>query len=253
MKGPAPQNEFAKKAKTMKIPSQYDNKDYGKKTKIVPRNVHLIDTNTGACYGTRTIMTKESILPTFKQYLLEVTDGDITTLPDKVVSELKNLIRKGAQDLAQAWKNALELTNTAYHVSNVRLPHPTQKGAWKQYMDLIAHAVRQLSATRGVNGKWRVADTLVKEAAMAVQDKQAVMDMPIGNRRYFVELPGQAAVEVAGKSMDDIIDQIISRVRTGKEVRGTKVRVEYRDKYGAVLGIYVDNIKRDTVKIKEIS
>lgn len=252
MKGPGQKNEFAKKAKTMRIPSQYDNKNYGKPCKVVPRNVNLIDTNTGACYGTRTIMTKETTLPTFKDFLIETNDNDITTLPEKIIGELKNLIRKGAQDLTQAWKNALELTNTAYHVGNVRLPHPDQKGAWKQYMELISHAVRQLSATRGINGTWRVANTLVKEA-MAVQDKQAVMDTPIGARRFFVEIPGQAAVEAAGKSMDDIIDQITSRIHTGKEVRGTKVRVEYRDKYGARLGIYVNGVKRDTVLIKEIS
>lgn len=246
MTGPGHKNEFAKKAKKMKIPAQMDNRDYGKKSTAVARNVSLIDTKTGQCYGTRTIMTKEEDKPiSFQEFLAEADKEDITALPDKVVGEIKSNIGKGAKDLAQAWKNALELTNTAYHVSSVRLPKPEQKGAWKQYMDLIAHAVRQLSATRGIDGKWRVEPSTIREA---VEEQK-----PIGKRRFFVRIPGEAAVEADAETLDDVIDQIASRIRVGKEVRGTKVRIELRDKHSATLGIYVNDVKRDQIVVQEIS
>lgn len=191
----------------------------------------------------------ETLAPvTFSEYLIEASKDDITTIPDKVVSEIKSLIRKGAQDLQQAWKNALELTNTAYHVARVRLPRPDQKGGWKQYLDLISYSVKQLAATRGIDGSWRVERSVVREAAEQQFDEE-----PIGKHRFFVEVPGESAVEVYGDSMDQIIDQIMNRIRVGKEVRGTKARIEYRDEHMTRIGIYVNDTLRDRIVIKDIS
>lgn len=191
----------------------------------------------------------ETLAPvTFSEYLIEASKDDITTIPDKVVSEIKGLIRKGAQDLQQAWKNALELTNTAYHVARVRLPRPDQKGGWKQYLDLISHAVKQLAATRGIDGSWRVEGSVVREAAEQQFDEE-----PIGKHRFFIEVPGESAVEVYGDSMDQVIDQIMNRIRVGKEVRGTKARIEYRDENVTRIGIYVNDTLRDRIVIKDIS
>lgn len=255
MTGPGQKNEFSKKSKRMKYPEQMDNIDYGKKSKIVARTVDHVDSNTGKFYGSRAIMTKEAAakpITSFGDFLLSEANSQkdldaITIVPDKVIGEIKSLIKKGAADLAQAWKNALELTNTAYHVANVRLPRPDQKGAWAQYMDLITFSVRQLSATRGINGKWRVEPSSIKEA---IEPQQPT---PIGKKRFFVEIPGMAATEVDGDNMDSIIDQIISRIHVGKEVKGTRVRVEYRTELGARLAVYVNDTLREKILIKEIS
>lgn len=253
MTGPGQKNEFSKKSKRMKYPAQMDNVDYGKKTKIVARTIDHVDSNTGKFYGSRAIMTKETNTHIrFGDFLLSEANSQkdldsITTVPDKVIGEIKSLIKKGASDLAQAWKNALELTNTAYHVANVRLPRPDQKGAWSQYMDMITFSVRQLSASRGINGKWRVEPSSIKEA---IEPQQPT---PIGKKRFFVEIPGMAATEVDGDNMDSIIDQIISRIHVGKEVKGTRVRVEYRTELGARLAVYVNDVLREKILIKEIS
>lgn len=192
----------------------------------------------------------ETLAPvTFSEYLIEASNDDITTIPDKVVSEIKGLIRKGAQDLQQAWKNALELTNTAYHVARVRLPRPDQKGGWKQYLDMISYSVKQLANTRGIDGKWRVAGSMVREAIE--QDFGA--EAPIGKHRIFVSIPGESAIELHVDSLDDAIDMIISRIRVGKEVRGTKVRVEERSKERAILAVYVNDVLRDRIELKDVS
>ena len=198
--------------------------------------------------GESKVLTKEE-KTTFVGYLMAEADTDITLLPEQVISELKGLIRKGAKDLTQQWANALELTHKAYHVCNVRRPTPDKKGAWKQYEALIAYAVRQLSDTRGINGKWRTADVLVREATTGFDDQ------PIGTHRFWVRLPGHAAVEASAKTMDDVIEQIFNKLR-GK---GVKARVEHRTKEGAKLSILVRDadldkwIKRDEVTIQDIS
>lgn len=249
MTSPGSRNEFAKKAKKMKYPAQMDNVDYGKKTKIVARNIDHVDTKTGQYYGTRTIMTKENA-PSFKDFLLsESKNDDITTVPEKVLGEIKGLIRKGAADLTQAWANALELTNTAYHVARVRLPRPEQKGGWKQYMDMISFSVKQLAQSRGLDGKWRVAGSTVREAVEQNFDDAE----PIGKHRIFVSVPGEDVIELHVDNLDDAIDMIVSRIRVGKEVRGTKVRVEERSKERAVLAVYVNDVLRDRIELKDVS
>ena len=46
---------------------------------------------------------------------------------------------------------------------------------------------------------------------------------------------------------------IVSRIRVGKEVRGTKVRVEERSKERAVLAVYVNDVLRDRIELKDVS
>ena len=192
----------------------------------------------------------ETLAPvTFSEYLIEASKDDITTIPDKVLGEIKGLIRKGAADLTQAWANALELTNTAYHVARVRLPRPEQKGGWKQYMDMIAFSVKQLAQSRGLDGKWRVAGSTVREAV-----EQNFDDVePISKHRIFVSVPGEDVIELHADNLDDAIDMIVSRIRVGKEVRGTKVRVEERSKERAVLAVYVNDVLRDRIELKDVS
>lgn len=239
---PDVENEVSKGSSEMKIPSQYDNVDWGKKTKLVNRKVtHKERGPGGKVYGSKAIMTKES-KQTFIEHLLSEGD-EPTMLPAVIVGEIKSNIRKGAKDLQQKWKNALELVHKAYQVANVRRPVPTEKGAWKQYEELIQHAVKQLVATRGLNGEWRVSSLLVREA-----DEQH-----IGKRRFFVEIPGERAQEVDGDNLDDIIEAIANKITRSRDVHGTKVRIEERSKTHAVLTVWVNGIKRERIIVKEVS
>lgn len=241
------ENEFAKHAAEMNIPMQMDNKDYGKKSKIVARKVVTRSSGTGKVYGSKTIMTKENTpTPTFIEFLLNEGD-DITSLPEKVLKEIKSNISKGANDLQQNWKNALELVHKAYQVSNVRRPTPDQRGAWKQYEQLIQVGVRALTQARGIDGEWRTSKVLVRETMHQQSDNH------IGKRRFFIEMPGHPAVEVDSDNMDDIIEQISNKIRNSREVIGTKVRVEERSKTHAVLTVWVHGIKRDRITVKEVS
>ena len=184
-------------------------------------------------------MNKKLTPMTFSSFLIHEA-GDITALPDKVISELKSNIRKGASDLDQDWTNALELTQAAYRVSNIARPDPDQKGAWNQYMELLKFAVQQLSATRGLDGKWRNSTPIVTE------DEEYA---GIGNRRFFVEIPPATATEVDAESMDDVIDQITNKLRN----HSATVRVEERSETRAVLSVWVDDTKREEITIKEVS
>lgn len=233
------ENEFAKGASEMKIPSMFDNIDWGKPTKLVKRKVVMRDSKTGKVYGSRAIMTKEDESPSFKDFLLSERVNDLTTLPDSVISEIRKNVSSGAKDLAQDWTNALELVHTAYHVANVRRPRPDQKGAWKQYEEMIAFAVKQLTATRGIDGKWRASSVMYTEG---VGDG-------LPKRRFFVEFPGAAAVEAEADTMDDVIDQLANKMRR----HGVKLRVEHRSQEGAVLSVWVQNVKREEITVKQVS
>lgn len=245
MNGKDLENDMSKDASEMKIPSQYDNVDWGAKTKIVKRKVTTKDSgNPSNTYGSKAIMTKEDTKPTFIEHLISESD-EPTMLPELVIGEIKKNIGAGAKDLQQNWKNALELVHKAYQVSNVRRPTPDQKGAWKQYEGLITHAVKQLVATRGLNGSWRVSQIMVKEA----EDDEN----HIGKKRFFVEIPGERAQEVDASNMDEIIDAISNKIRVTRHVTGSKVRVEERTKEYAILTVWVNDIKRERITIKQVS
>lgn len=260
----------------MSIPNQYDNTDFGKKSKVVLRKVSTEEKGgTRKKYGSKAILTKEDASISFKDFLINEAK-DVTLLPDRVISELKKLIRDGAKDLAQNWKNALHLVHTAYHVGGVRRPVPDEKGAWKQYEELIKFGVKQLSSTRGLDGEWRSSTVLVREADEVDQQQgqqdpgyemvappqaptprkpslqsmaQQPQDNPIGKRRFFVEIPGQSAAEIDGQNMDEIIEMMTNKLRR----HGTKVRVESRDKVHAVISVWYNDVKRDEIIIKEVS
>ncbi len=77
-------------------------------------------------------------------------------LPPYKIKEIRILIRKGAKDLTQAWKNALELTHKAYEVAGCAIPKPTMVDGWRDYCDMIELAVNALAKTRGPYAKWRL-------------------------------------------------------------------------------------------------
>lgn len=83
-------------------------------------------------------------------------DGDPEEIlaPHKI-KQLQVLIRKGAKDLDQDWKNAEHLTNKAYKVAGHKTPLPDMKDGWEQYEDLIGFTVGVLSSIRGPAAKWR--------------------------------------------------------------------------------------------------
>lgn len=266
MSGPGSDNEVATSSSEMQFPRQMDNVDWGKKKKLVNRKVSL--TSSGADqknYGSKAIMTKEN-KSTFKEYLLTEKE-DVSLLPDAVIGEIKKKIREGAKDLVQMWKDALELVHTAYHVSNIRRPTPDEKGAWKQYEELIRFGVRQLAATRGIDGPWRTSAVLVREdfadfdtAQKRLEKQQTAkptlagladksQENHIGTRRFFVEIPGQSAAEIDAKTMDEIIEMLTNKLRRN----GAKLRVEERTKTYTIVSVWVQDVKRDRIVIKEVS
>ena len=83
-------------------------------------------------------------------------DGDPSqVLAPHKVKQLQVLIRKGAKDLNQDWKNAEHLVNKAYKVAGHKLPLPDMKDGWEQYEYLISFTVGVLSSVRGPTAKWR--------------------------------------------------------------------------------------------------
>lgn len=160
------ENNVAHKVPEMKFPLQMDSAklDFGGKGKLRKEKIVMRDTKTGHVYGSRVVYQKttESIIPELL-LMLEADEpkhdhklDSEEALPEAVVGEIKSNIRKGAKDLEQAWSNALELTHKAYEVSEVVRPSPDQSDQWKQYESLIQFAVKQLAATRGMKGDWRM-------------------------------------------------------------------------------------------------
>lgn len=238
---PGEDTDLTKGTKTLNIPSQYNNIDYGKKSKVVRRKISMTSSGKdGKFYGARTIMTKEDKV-TFIGHLIQEST-DLSAIPDSVYNEIKSNVRKGAKDLAQQWRDALELLHRAYYVTGVRRPTPTQKGGWKQYEELIKFAVKQLRATRGVDGKWRKSPVMIPEAADATDER------PIGKRRFFVEIPGDSPREIDADNMDDIVDSITNKLRR----EGAKLRIESRDKFATVATVWVGDVMRERIVIKEL-
>lgn len=249
MKGPGSENDFAKRSRKMKIRNQMDSKSRaaGADTKVSAQKVQVCSTGPDhKCYGSRALIQKEGNMKLLVTLLNDLFEGtaDITALPDQVIAEIRKNINSGAKDLEQKWANALELVNKAYQVSNVRLPLPNQKGAWKQYEDLIKEAVRKLSDARGIDGDWRMGTTVFREAVEPQEEQN------IGKRRFFVDVPGAGTAEIRDvKKMDDIIDQITNKLRR----HGAKARVEERDKKHVVLSVWVNGVKREEIKVRDVS
>ena len=241
-------SEFDRRGKKMKYNNTMDKarRAVGKQTSMRPETVVIKDSSTGRVYGRRTLIQKttEDVSMQFLASLLNTlteSSKDITTLPDQVIGEIRKLIRKGAVDLEQKWANALELVHKAYQVANVRRPSPSQKGAWKQYEELIQFGVRELFRTRGIDGEWRTTSTVIRESDQTSNN--------IGKRRFFVDIPNAGSSEVDAKSIDDIIEKMTNKFRR----HGAKLRVDERTKKHAVLSIWVDGVKRENITVKDIS
>lgn len=108
-----------------------------------------------------------------------VMDGDGSALPPIILKELKRLIRKGARDLQQKWKDSLHLVRKAYDVTGYKIPSVLQKDAWTQYEHLIAFAVRELANARGLktNTSWRLKKPQQKNDNVL---PDSVLPLPLG-------------------------------------------------------------------------
>lgn len=84
-------------------------------------------------------------------------------LPEGELNKIKSNIRKGAQDTEQRWANALELVHTAYEIAQVQRPDITMENAWKQYEEMIGHAVEELAKARGLDDDWRMSSASLRE------------------------------------------------------------------------------------------
>lgn len=76
-------------------------------------------------------------------------------LPPYKIKEIRILIRKGAKDLTQDWKSAMELCDKAYAVAGCKVPKPSMVDGWKDYKDMLELSVSTLAKTRGPYAKWR--------------------------------------------------------------------------------------------------
>ena len=217
-------SEYERKGKEISsYPSEYDNKDYGKKRKAKIHTIAIKNTTSGEVYGYKTI--PEVLTLTFSDFLAEAQKD--TRLPQSVIGELTGLIRKGAKDLDQAWKSAIELVHTAYHVANVKRPTPDQKGAWKQYEDLLKAGVKALADARGLSGDWRLSQVAYSEGVQTPELDQILTEAS-GKRahRIFVRTKDigfddkEHEHEVNADSLDDVVHSVLHQARAnGKHVK----------------------------------
>ncbi|MGZ8924577.1 MAG: hypothetical protein ACXW2E_01710 [Nitrososphaeraceae archaeon] len=244
MNGPAPENDFAKHSKEMQhnIPKQMDNKNYGKKRKAQAHKFSVKDSKTGKVYWTPCIMEKL----TFKTFLITEssdtkTNEKLTTLPEIIISELKKLISKGAKDITQNWRDAKELTDTAYAVARVRRPIPDQRGAWKQYTELLRYGVNQLWNSRGNKGSWRSSDVMYSES----YDNIPIYE----GQRFFVTIPNTADVEIEADDLSQAVKEMINKLRR----HGASSEVTYRTGEGAILTVFKNGEQTEEIIIRAIS
>lgn len=158
----------------------------------------------------------------------EADKSQDTRLPASVIGEIASLVRKGAKDLAQAWKNAVELVHTAYHVANVKRPTPDQKGAWKQYEDLLRTGVKALADTRGLSGDWRLSKTAFAEGIQTPELDEVLMEASqFRNRKHRIFVRTRhigfddrtTETEVDAADMSEVVHKIQHQARRqGKAV-----------------------------------
>lgn len=191
----------------------------------------------------------------------EATKDEDTRLPTSVISEITGLIRKGAKDLEQQWKNAFELTNTAYHVANVKRPTPDQKGGWKQYEDLLKIGVKALADARGMSGKWRMSQTAFAEAAETPElDKVLTEATKDRQRRIFVRVKniGYDDTEQEHEVNADHISDVIHSIQAHAKRQGRHLHIEPLGPGHARLTVHVKGVtgkRRDeqVIHIKDLS
>lgn len=221
MKTIRPKSDYEKRGKDIKrFPNVMDNKNWGVKRTPKTHNIVIKDTKTGQVFGYKTI--EEVMSMTFTQFLINEATDTSSKLPAPVYGELTTLIRKGAKDLNQLWKNAFELVHTAYHIANVARPDPSDKAAWSQYEDLLKLAVKSLSDTRGRAGEWRMSNPVIAESSMPEQLDEGK------SHRIFARIQNIGfddsirEVELVADSIDEVIHQIMNKARSvGKKVEIT--------------------------------
>lgn len=161
---PYPATSRDKAAPDIKIANLMDKDALSQTPTLRDERVVIKDTKTGKVYGVKTmtgISTKRSKRVTEAKDDIDANDIE-TALTQDTLTEIKRNIRQGAQDLAQEWKNALELTQKAYDVAGALRPGPDEKIAWSQYEDCIKYAVQQLARARGLSGSWRMTELGLK-------------------------------------------------------------------------------------------
>jgi len=219
------------------------------------------------------------------QAILE-TD-DFSEWPQEILDEIRKMMRKGVnpgkKELEQyqqmhgtaempKWKNALELLDTALHVLGLKSPDVGTK-SWKQYTDMIPYAVSLLSKKYGLGGPdahWRVTHPLVVEridrdsllSQLMPFEKNPKQQQPkdelkpppgyepshIGNKRFFVQIPGAGEIEIDAKNIDEVIESLANKMRR----HGVKVRIETRTKEAAVLTFWYQDVKREKITIRQV-
>lgn len=236
-------SDYERKGKDISsYPSMYKNSDFGKKRKANTHNVVMKNSATGQVFGYKTIEEAE----------------EDTRLPANVVRELTTLIRKGANDVEQAWKNAYELVNTAYAVANVQRPFPAEKGAWKQYEELLAVGVKALANSRGLTGDWRMTKAAFYENWNNLVES-SISHEAKRQRRIFVRVKeagyddSEQEYEVAADSINDVVQSIMAQMKR----RGLSVEIVPKSDRGIDLVVYAKGVNKHRVdqyiKIKDIS
>lgn len=179
----------------------------------------------------------------------ESTEKD-TRYPESVMGEISSLIKKGAKDLQQKWKNTFELVHTAFHVANVKRPSYEQKGAWEQYTNMLKVAVKALRDSRGANwdGRssgvgWHPDMELTSEMADCTPDLDTFLTENTDKRKHriFVRVRDigyedeEKEHEVEADGINDVIHSMLHHARKN----GRHLHIEPLDKGHVRLTVHV--------------
>lgn len=167
------------------------------------------------------------MLETLLQQVLHEKMGNrdakqLTLLPNDVVTALKKRVREGAEDQEQKWANALELVHKAYEVEGVVRPDPAMGDAWKQYEEMLTYAVAQLAKNRGMDGDWRMASSMFREA---LQPKQK-FQVNIGDEAFITEaFDLNEVITLLSEGVNDEYDPIIKTTEDGCKMTFRRFKV----------------------------
>lgn len=155
-------------------------------------------------------------------------NGDVLIKQISLDSIKKN-IRSGAKDLSQQWRDAKEITEKAFEVAGEKLPVPSQKRRWDQFVDLAKYAVHELAKYRGMNGNWRISKPITENA-----------ESP-----FTIELSQQQILDVEGNTFDEILEQLTEQLRK----YGAKAKIETENENKIVLSIWLNNHRINEITI----
>lgn len=88
-----------------------------------------------------------------KKIIFKETDGK-SPFPEMTINALEKHISSLAKDLETEWKSAAELVDATFKELDVPKPESYLADRWKQYVQLLAHAVKQLYQARGLKSGW---------------------------------------------------------------------------------------------------